>query len=168
MTQMVRVINIIIIFFFYTCAHAQYYDVGHNTNYFNISNLDSSKYRIIKTVFNVDPSKETKRVFNANGKLMEELVFVNSVLVSGIEYFTHPYFSFLPIPRHFKIEEVKHKFSDYENITRFYLISNRRLLKRDKKWLKYTKIVNLSDFSDISKNHNSARSVEQMLYLVFI
>ena len=115
MTQMVRV-NIIIIFFFYTCAHAQYYDVGHNTNYFNISNLDSSKYRIIKTVFNVDPSKETKRVFNANGELMEELDFVNSILVSGIEYFTHPYFSFLPIPRHFKIEEVKHKFSDYENI----------------------------------------------------
>ena len=113
---MVRVINIIIIFFFYTCAHAQYYDVGHNTNYFNISNLDSSKYRIIKTVFNVDPSKETKRVFNANGELMEELVFVNSILVSGIEYFTHPYFSFLPIPRNFKIEEVKHKFSDYENI----------------------------------------------------
>mgnify|MGYP001169133681 CR=1 FL=1 len=116
MIQMVRVINIIIIFFFYTCAHAQYYDVGYNTNYFNISNLDSSKYRIIKTVFNVDPSKETKRVFNANGELMEELVFVNSVLVSGIEYFTHPYFSFLSIPRHFKIEEVKHKFSDYENI----------------------------------------------------
>ena len=116
MIQMVRVINIIIIFFFYTCAHAQYYDVGHNTNYFNISNLDSSKYRIIKTVFNVDPSKETKRVFNANGELMEELVFVNSILVSGIEYFTHPYFSFLPIPRNFKIEEVKHKFSDYENI----------------------------------------------------
>ena len=115
MTQMVRV-NIIIIFFFYTCAHAQYYDVGHNTNYFNISNLDSSKYRIIKTVFNVDPSKETKRVFNANGELMEELDFVNSILVSGIEYFTHPYFSFLPIPRNFKIEEVKHKFSDYENI----------------------------------------------------
>ena len=116
MIKMVKFFNIIILFFFYTFASAQYYDVGYNTNYFDISNLDSSKYRIIKTVFDVDPRKETKRIFNDNGKLMEELVFVNSALVSGIEYFTHPYFPFLQVPRSFKVEEVTHRVLDYENI----------------------------------------------------
>ena len=113
---MVKFINTCIIFFFYTCASAQYYDVGHNTNYFNIAHLDSSKYRIIKTVFNVDPLKETKRIFNTAGELMEELVFVNRKLVSGVEYYFHPDFPFLQVPRDFQVEEVIHRTLDYENI----------------------------------------------------
>ena len=112
---MIKFINIWILLLFCTYSYGQYYDVGHNTHYFNIANLDSSKYRIIKTVFDADPLKETKRIFNYDGELMEELVYLNSTLISGIEYFIHPNFPFLQVPRIFKVEEVIHKSLDYEN-----------------------------------------------------
>jgi hypothetical protein len=77
--------------------------------------LDSSKYRIIKTVLDLEPKKELKRVFNNEGELMEELVFIDGELVSGIEYFINSDFPFLQVPRSFKIEQLIHVFTDYKN-----------------------------------------------------
>lgn len=113
---MYNLINVIIFFLCSTAVYSQHYDIGHNTNYFGIHNIDSSKYRVIKTVFNVDPEKEIKRIFNNDGALMEELVFVDGKLSSGIEYFIHPHFPFLEIPRSFQIEDVTHRFSNYKNM----------------------------------------------------
>ena len=117
MITLSKFINITIFFFFFsTYAFPQYYDIGYSPDYFGIYNLDSSKYRIIKTVLDLEPKKELKRVFNNDGKLMEELVFIDGKLVSGIEYFINPDFPFLQVPRSFKIEQIAHVFKDYKNI----------------------------------------------------
>jgi len=116
MIKVYKFINVTIFFFlFSTYAFSQYYDIGYSPDYFGIYNLDSSKYRIIKTVLDLEPTKELKRVFNNDGELMEELVFVDGDLVSGIEYFINSDFPFLQVPRSFKIEQITHVFKDYKN-----------------------------------------------------
>ena len=63
MIKVYKFINVTIFFFlFSTCAFSQYYDIGHSPDYFGIYNLDSSKYKIIKTVLDLEPKKELKRV----------------------------------------------------------------------------------------------------------
>ena len=116
MINFFKPINLAPVFFFLsTCAFSQYYDTGYNTNYFGIYNLNASKYRIIKTALNLNPHKKIKRVFNDNGELIEELIFINEKLVSGIEYFVNSKFPFLKVPRSFKVEKViiNHNMSKY-------------------------------------------------------
>ena len=48
--------------------------------------------------------------------VLEELVFVNGVLVGGIEYFVHSEFPFLDTPRRFRIEAVTHRLATYKNM----------------------------------------------------
>ena len=116
MINFFKFINVTLLFFFFsTCAFSQHYDIGYNTNYFSICNLNASKYRIINTALNLNPHKTIKRVFNDNGELMEELIFINGKLVSGIEYFINSKFPFLKVPRSFKVEDltINHNMSKY-------------------------------------------------------
>ena len=43
-------------------------------------------------------------------------MFIDDVLVSGIEYFINPQFPFLKIPRSFQIQEVELEIANYQNI----------------------------------------------------
>jgi len=64
----------------------------------------------------VEPKKKIKKVFSENGELLEELVFLNGILVGGIEYFVHSEFPFLDIPRRFHVEDITHNLATYKNM----------------------------------------------------
>ena len=112
---------------------SQHYDIGYNTEYQKImvpymeSQVDNTKFKIIDFIIN--DKKKIKKIFNKcagctdeftcnfpNHKILEELVFIDNVLVSGIEYFIHPKFPFLSIPRHFQIQEIEREVANYQNI----------------------------------------------------
>ena len=119
--------NLLLIFsLFSTHLFSQYFDIGHDQNFFKISDLNTSKYRVIKTVVDFNSEHDVKRVFNNQGELIEELVYVNGNLSSGIEYFQDSDFPFLQIPRDFVIQdvEINHNMSQY-----FYQKVNSSLTK---------------------------------------
>ena len=95
---------------------SQHYDFGYSTEYKTIisGELDSTNLKIIEFV--LSDNKKIKRIFNQKDKLLEELVFINDSLVSGVEYFRHPTFSFLDNPRTFQIQEVEKELANYQNI----------------------------------------------------
>ncbi|MBF25876.1 MAG: hypothetical protein CMP49_05105 [Flavobacteriales bacterium] len=119
--------NLFLIFFLISSnLFSQYFDIGYDQNFFNISDLNASKYRIIKTVVDFHPEKDVKRVFNNKGELIEELVYINGNLSSGIEYFKDLDFPFLQVPRDFVVQdiEVNHNMAQY-----FYKKVNSSLTK---------------------------------------
>ena len=48
--------------------------------------------------------------------MIEELVFVDNILVSGIEYFTNPKFPFLKTPRSFIVKTIEQEVANYHNM----------------------------------------------------
>ena len=95
---------------------SQHYDIGYNTEYNTIReiNLDSTNYKTIE--FSIDNNKKIKKLFTHDQNIIEELVFIDDVLVSGIEYFINPQFPFLKTPRSFQIQEVEREIANYQNI----------------------------------------------------
>jgi len=94
----------------------QYYDIGYNTNYTLIQNLNFSDTKSNIVEFQLNSNKVIKKVFNQNQELVEELVFIDQILISGVEYFINKEFPFLDTPRNFIIKELEHVVSDYKNI----------------------------------------------------
>ncbi|MBL31417.1 MAG: hypothetical protein CMP62_01640 [Flavobacteriales bacterium] len=111
-------ISILILFsvFLQTIGLSQHYDIGYNTDYLNIYSPNSFDPDYRRTIFTLEPKKKIKKVFSETGALLEELVFVNGVLVGGIEYFIHSEFPFLDTPRRFRIEAVTHSLATYKNM----------------------------------------------------
>ena len=97
-------------------TYAQHYDIGYNTDYKTIqeSPLDTTKFK--ETIYTISSNKKLKKIFNRDGKLIEELVFINGKLSAGIEYYTHTKYPFLEIPRSFEIQNIERIISNYENI----------------------------------------------------
>ena len=105
-------------FILFSCqlSFSQYYDVGYNTDYFSIQNLNFSDTTSSFQEFRLSLDKNVKKVFNKEYQLLEDLVFINQILVSGVEYFVNLEFPFLDIPRNFEIKEVEHDILNYENV----------------------------------------------------
>ena len=95
---------------------AQHYDIGHNTNYQHINEVAVNNTTFKEVVYVISTNKKIKKIFNGNNTLLEELVFVDDQLVSGIEYFVDAKFPFLQIPRSFKIENIERVVSNYKNV----------------------------------------------------
>ncbi len=117
MIKFKKLIKIVLLFI--CCSQvgfSQYYDVGYSTNYLGIYEFKSSEKNFKEKILKIDPIKTIKRVFDADGILVEELIFINGELVSGVEYFINPSFPFLKVPRDFKMEHIRHKISRYSKI----------------------------------------------------
>ena len=108
--------TLLVIIFLSNLAIAQHYDIGYNTDYQNIqeSPLDTTKFKEI--IYTLSSNKKLKKIFNKEGHLVEELVFINGKLSVGIEYYIHTKYPFLDVPRSFKIENIERIISNYENI----------------------------------------------------
>ena len=111
-------ISILIFFsiFLQKIGFSQHYDIGYNTDYLNIYSPNSFDLTYRSTIFTLEPKKKIKKVFSETGELLEELVFLNGVLVGGIEYFIHSKFPFLDAPRRFHVEDIVHNLATYKNM----------------------------------------------------
>ena len=118
-----------VVFFSVGFVCAQHYDYGQQVQYFKTPNLvldtiifrDSTHSQYSNSVtkeiiYSVNANKTIKKTFNHHGNLIEELVFLNKELVSGIEYFINPTFPFLKSPRSFVMRTIEHNEVSYENI----------------------------------------------------
>ena len=125
---MVKIFFISVILFV-GCVFSQNYDYAEKMEYFKTTNLGEDKLTLIDSTathpyenikkeitYNIDANKEIKKIFNTQGQLVEDLVFINSKLSSGIEYFINPSFPFLKSPRSFYMKTIDHKEVNYENI----------------------------------------------------
>lgn len=108
--------GLLVLLFVSKFSFSQNYDIGYNTPYITINNtkLDTNQFK--ETIYTLSDNKEVKKIFNNDGALIEELVFIDGELSAGIEYFTHYKFNFLGIPRHFEVQTVEREISNYENI----------------------------------------------------
>ena len=95
---------------------AQHYDFGYNTNYQHIEEVKVDNNTFKEVAYTISANKKIKKIFNAHDILLEELVFIDDQLCSGIEYFIHAKFPFLKSPRSFKIETIERDLSNYENV----------------------------------------------------
>tara|TARA_Y100001968_G_C19384718_1_gene732257 strand:- start:1154 stop:1636 length:483 start_codon:yes stop_codon:yes gene_type:complete len=116
MLNVIKSQAIVIFFLLLNFAFSQHYDIGYNTDYQYIKEIESNNITKKEILYIINDNKKIKKIFDEKDVLLEELVFVDNQLVSGIEYFTHFKFPFLKKPRSFKIEYIERTVSNYENI----------------------------------------------------
>ncbi|MAQ31787.1 MAG: hypothetical protein CMD26_03530 [Flavobacteriales bacterium] len=112
---MIRIVTCSIVLLF-QIVFSQHYDIGYNTHYKQIVEiqLDDKNFKAVD--FIIDDNKKVTKIFNLQNTIIEELVFVDDILVSGVEYFTNPKFPFLKTPRSFIMQTIEQEVANYYNI----------------------------------------------------
>tara|TARA_B000000565_G_C23534990_1_gene281290 strand:- start:35 stop:508 length:474 start_codon:yes stop_codon:yes gene_type:complete len=112
---MIRIVTCSTVLLF-QIVFSQHYDIGYNTDYKQIVEiqLDNKNFKAVD--FIIDDNKKVTKIFNLQNTMIEELVFVDNILVSGIEYFTNPKFPFLKTPRSFIMKTIEQEVANYHNI----------------------------------------------------
>ena len=120
-----------IVFIFIICitnlkTHAQHYDIGHDTDYLEITNQHMLNNNL-RILFTLSHGKTIQKVFNSDFALIEELVFMEGELVAGIEYFPHPIFPFLETPRSFSVQNIAQLDFNQDLIKKKYILNIKNL-----------------------------------------
>ena len=116
---MFKIIRLHIIIVFILCPiflFSQHYDIGYPENYTAIHEFIDDSTQIKKITYTINDRKKIKKIFNSDGRIIEELVFIDDELSSGIEYFTYLQFQFLEKPRTFEMQNIERNVINYENI----------------------------------------------------
>ena len=111
-----NIILIIIFFGFQGVVFSQHYDTGFKTQYVGIEKENAVNGKLKEWVLTINAEKKIKKIFNTDGSLREDLVFINDVMTSGIEYFENESFPFLKSPRKFQVKEIEKNIINYENV----------------------------------------------------
>ena len=95
---------------------SQHYDIGYPEQYIDIQILKEDSTHVKEIIYTISDQKKVKKVFNSEGSIIEELVFIDDTLTSGIEYFSHHKFPFLETPRIFEMKNIERNEINYQNI----------------------------------------------------
>ena len=95
---------------------SQHYDIGYPENYTAIHEFIDDSTQIKEIIYTINDHKKVKKVFNSDGRIIEDLVFIDDKLTSGTEYFTYLKFQFLETPRTFEMQNIERSVINYENI----------------------------------------------------
>ena len=116
MVDIMRLPIITLFIFFPLHIFSQHYDIGYPEQYVDIQEFNDDSTQITEITYTIDSKKKVKKIFNSDGKIIEELVFIDDKLSSGIEHFTYLKFQFLETPRTFEMQNIERNVINYENI----------------------------------------------------
>tara|TARA_B100000427_G_scaffold101291_1_gene83530 strand:- start:1297 stop:1779 length:483 start_codon:yes stop_codon:yes gene_type:complete len=116
---MVKIISLHIITVFILFPNflfSQHYDIGYPENYIAIHEFIDDSNQTKEITYIINDHKKVTKVFNSDGRIIEDLVFIDGELTSGTEYFTYLQFQFLETPRTFEMQNIERSVINYENI----------------------------------------------------